>query len=338
LVDAASSVREKLKEVESCKSIDCIRLLMELQYSFPLTLRPFNDIAKNLGYDARDIIVAVRELKDKGFIKRIGYYYNARSSGKFVALVAFKTEHEDELFEKLLGKLEITHAYVRDCDMYNLWVVARANSEEYMVNVVKSISAQYAERFSILKAVRTYRLSVKYDLYRGISRAGYLGEIPLSPPSPEELGYPKLLPLAVRSLPIEERPYAQVAAKLGLTEEYVVNAVKKLLSSGVLADPGAALDGHRIGFKVNVMYTVKAKGENYSRLCSLVSKELREATHIVLRSPYPANSWSYNCFFMVHAVDIDLLHVVDSFLDKLDLVDDYLKIVSIRDLMPGVVR
>jgi DNA-binding Lrp family transcriptional regulator len=320
-------------------SVDCIELLMRLQYDFPLTKTPFLDLAASMGVGSAELFDAVRKLKEAGIVKRVGFYYNARASRKAVALIAFNVNEPEKLAREAARKLEVTHNYLRECKRYNLWIVARASSEDVLRKAVAKLAGKYSASWSILWAVRTYRLSVKYDLHRGVSRAGYLRELPLNPPSPEELGFSRELAHALRSLPLSERPYAVIGEKLGYSEDEVYNAMRLMLGKGILADPGAAIDGRRIGFRVNVMYTLKPRaGVTYEELCSWVARNVEEATHIVLRRAEPDGSWEHLCYFMAHAVSEKALESLDDKLSSSQLVGDFLKLRSLRDFMPGVVR
>ncbi len=327
------------RDICSGSGLDCVKLLMELQYRFPLTKTPIADVASRLGYDVYQVLDVLGKLRELGVVKRVGFYYNVRASRKAVALIAFKTDDPENLALEAMRNLEVTHNYLRDCERYNLWIVARSESAEKLRSIVSNLASKFRASWSILWAERTYRLSVKYDLERGVSRAGYMRELPLNPPSPESLGIPRRLPLELRSLPLTVRPYRAIGEKLGLSEEQVYRNMLLMLEKGILADPGLTLDGHRVGFRVNVMYTVKPRdGVSYPELCRWITENVSEATHIVLRRADPPGSWEHLCYFMVHAVSEEALKSVDSLLERSPLVGSFLKLRSLRDFAPGIVR
>jgi DNA-binding Lrp family transcriptional regulator len=144
---------------------------------------------------------------------------------------------------------------------------------------------------------------------------------------------------ALRVLPLEERPYAVIARRLGLTEDQAVKAVHEMLEKGILGDPGAALDGHRLGFHYNGMVTLAPKRmEQLDELCQWVVDNVEDATHVVKRSVTPPGAWRHLCYFMVHAVDEEIVKPVLRRLDGCPYLDDYMVIKSLEDLLPGVIR
>lgn len=144
------------------------------------------------------------------------------------------------------------------------------------------------------------------------------------------------MPRELRILPLEERPYAKIAGKYGFSEEEIISLVKEMLAKGILGDPGAALNGHKIGFVVNGMVVVA--DDSIDTLCEKIATSVPEATHVVLREPYPPNSWEHNCYFMVHARRRNILE--NRVKDRLLAIgaENYMIIYSIKDLKPGFIR
>ncbi len=322
--------REVLNDLE-------IELLMKLQYEFPLTPTPFLDVAESMGLRFEDVLRVLRALANAGILKRVGFYYNYRSQGHVAALVAFSCKGSYEGVAKLLAEDPlVTHSFLRDHPVYDVWAVIKRRSREELLEHVNSIAISGgASRWIVLFSRRTFKLSVKFDLREGVSRSGPYAEVIEDPPRPEDLGINPMIPRLVRSLDIVERPYSTIASRVGLSEDEVVDLVKEMLSKGILADPGAALEGRNLGFTENAM--VVMEGEDEWRLCECASK-LPYSTHVVLREPYPPGSWTHNCYFMVHATSRDKIKGI------IDVVEDRCKprsiipIYSLADLKPGVIR
>lgn len=313
------------------------RVLMELQYNFPLSEKPFHDVAERLDLGVEKVLEMVKSLKEKGVLKRIGFYVNYKSYKQVAALVAFRADSVDELATDIVSAFTTTHSYIRNHPYYNLWVVVRDRDKDTLRSKIKTIAQKHGADYVILWSKRVYRLSVKYDLYRGVSRAGPFSKIVENPPTPQDLGLDINIVRSLRVLPIEARPYAKIAAKYGLSERTLVELAKKLLEEGVLGDPGAALDGHSIGFTYNAMVVMRPATSETS-LCEWIVNNIPEATHVVLRDPWPPEKWSHNCYMMIHAVDESRLKPVYEKLDESPHVKDYLPIISLKDLLPGVIR
>lgn len=315
-----------------------VRAIMELEYNFPLTSTdPYAEVASSLGVDEEALLQELRLLRSKGVLKRVGFYYNFRSQGKDAALVALRAEDIDAIAKATAADPLVTHSYLRDDPDYNVWVVIKRNNMDEILKATEELAhIGRASRYVVLTSVRTYKLSVKYDLIKGVSRAGKYALVPPTAPRPEALGISPKLPEALRSLPLESRPYSAAAKLSGLTEEGVVRLIPRLLEAGVLLDPGAAVDGEALGFKENGMVVMEPSG-SAEELCEAAARS-EHSTHVVLRSSIPEGAWRYPCYAMIHAVRRDLVEEVARIIARDAGAKSYRVIYSIRDLKPGVVR
>ena len=313
------------------------RLLYELQYDFPLTTTPFDDVARRLNADVEEVLETVRKLMEKKIIKRIGFTVNYKAMGKVAALVGVKApkrEDVERLKEALLSHPEVTHNYLRDDPDYQVWFTYKAKSVEDLRREVKEIlEGMGFYDYVILPSKKVCKVSVRYDPIRGIAWS------PLTPqkdrvPTPEELGLPSDFPKAVSRLKPVRRPYKEVAEKFGMNEDEVIENVKKLLEEGVLRNPGASVDGDKIGFKYNVMVVMRTN--NDLETCERIAKEVPEASHVVAR--YVEEKWPYPVYFVLHATRKELTEdVIQRVIDKFK-PEDYRKLYSLDNLKPGVAR
>ncbi len=315
--------------------------LMELEYRFPLTSTPYCDVADRLGVTVDGLLTVLRNLSRRGILKRVGFYFNYRSEGKKAALVAYSTGGNAAKIEALVstyrGDPLATHVYLRDHPVYDVWVVVKRGSKPELEEHVSNLASALGLDYVIFYSKRTFKLSVKYDLWKGISRSGPYSLVHPNPPSPEELGYPTKLARALRVLPLEERPYAKVARSVGVGEVDAYKAAVKLLDEGVLGDPGAALDGHKAGFTENAMVVMEPSSGAEQALCECAAR-LPFTTHVVLREPVPPGVWRHTCYFMVHAVSRKLVEEAVAEASRICKPLSLRVIRSLADLKPGVVR
>ncbi len=311
----------------------CTELLMKLQYEFPLTPRPLCDIADSMGRTCNSILAEAKRLIGEGIVKRIGFYLNVKTIGLKPVLVAVKP-HQLESVEQVISKFkEITHAYLRDHPTLKLWVVVRVRNLNEAIELAKMLG----ENWVLFPSERTYKLSVKYDLYKGVSRAGPYSMVREDAPPPEAYGIPRSIARQLTRLEPVEEPYKPIAEKLGISIEEAIEKVRKMLESGTLLDPGAALDGYKLGFRSNAM-TVIEYSEN---ICKCVAEQ-PYTTHVVERSVYPEEArseWGTRlCYFMVHATSRKkALAIVQNVLDSCGAKPLHV-LFSIADLAPGRVR
>ena len=313
-------------------------ILMELQYRFPRSPTPYCDAAERLGLEPGELLGELRRLHREGVLKRVGFYVNYRSRGLRAALIAYEAPgREEELARIYAGDEQATHVYVRDHPVYNVWVVTKRPTLEELVEHARRVAGEVGGRFVVLYSRRTYKLSVKFDLWEGVSRSGPYSLVHESPPSPGELGVDPGALRLLRSLPLEERPYRPLASRLGVGEGEAAALAWKLLDAGVLGDPGAALDGHRAGFRENAMVVMEPGPGGEGALCECAARS-PHTTHVVLRGSIPEGAWRHTCYFMVHAVDgARLSRLVEEVTGGCG-PRDYMVIRSLADLKPGAVR
>ena len=130
------------------------------------------------------------------------------------------------------------------------------------------------------------------------------------------------------------RPYLEIARRFGMSEEELLEKVKLMLDYGILRNPGASVDGDKIGFKYNVMVVMNV--DNDEEVCMDIAKNVYEASHVVAR--YVNEKWPYPVYFVLHAmrkepVEEVIARVVEKYKPK-----EYRKLYSIENLKPGVAR
>ncbi|UXD21087.1 AsnC family transcriptional regulator [Ignicoccus pacificus DSM 13166] len=312
-------------------------LLNELQYNFPLTLTPFKDIAERLDVSENKVLQRTRELLEQRIIKRIGFTVNYKSQGKVAALVGVRATSRDEV-EKLKNVLlknpEVTHNYLRDDPDYQVWFTIKAKTLEDLKNDVKDILEPLGfTKYIILPSKKVCKVSVKYDLIRGIAWS------PPAPqrdrvPRPEELGLPKELPKAVSRLKVVSRPYKEIAEKFNMSEGELLDKVKLMLEHNILRNPGASIDGDKVGFKYNVMVVMNV--DNDIEVCKKIAENVWEASHVVAREVPP--EWPYPVYFVLHAMRKEPVEeVIQKVVDEFRPID-YRSLYSIENLKPGIAR
>lgn len=312
-------------------------VLMALQYRFTLDPDPYRAAAEAVGISEEELISRAKRLASEGILKRVGFYFNYRSAGLAATLVAYRTNGRVKELAEIYKRDDLaTHVYLRDHPYFDVWVVVKRRSREELEAHIEDLSRKLGMEYVILYSKRTYKLSVKYDIYRGLSRAGKYSMVNPSPPRPEDLGYTSSIARLLRVLPLKPRPYQEIAGRLGLSEDEVIEAAKVMLDKGVLGDPGAALDGHRLGFRENAMVVMEPSGCE-EELCECAAS-LPFSTHVVLRDPKPRHAWKHTCYFMVHAVSRPIIERAIEEAKARCKPKSLLAIRSLADLKPGVVR
>ncbi|PVU70652.1 AsnC family protein [Sulfolobus sp. SCGC AB-777_L09] len=309
---------------------------MELEYNFPFSERPFQIIAERLGLREEEIVYKVKELIDNEVVKRIGMYVSFRAKGMESALVAAQISLDNlEKFRKIaLGIKELTHNYIRNHPKYNVWYVIKAeNREKLNENIKKLMDEVNCKDYVILYSKKSLKLSVKYDVIRGISYSENT-EIHERIPTAEELGIPKeLLKELSYPLTVSERPFSKIAEKFNMSESELVELIKELYEKGVIKDYGATVNGEKVGITENAMMLINS--DDIESSCYSLAKDLREATHVVLRES--DKRWDYLCYAMIHARNKQLIFETARKAAKITNAKSYMLLFSLENLKPGIV-
>ncbi len=310
-----------------------VKILMELQYRFPFSEKPFDEVAQRLGVEPAEIMNRVRGYRDKGILKRIGFHVNYRSFHLSAALVGYRVSPQGvETLEQLVSAdPSVTHAYLRDHPQYNAWIVIRkpgmSEVERHALILAERIEA---EDHLVLQGIKTYKLSVKYDLHKGISWSSEKGA--LRQVSQADLAILSGETLAsLKYLPLVRKPFHVLAQRLGMNAEGLMELVRGMLARGALAGPSASLDGEKLGFRHNAMIAAAC-----TECCSQAA-EIPETTHVVLRRSVK-DKWRHPCFMMIHSSSRrkaeETVERVSETLGNPSLQVLY----SLRNLKPGVIR
>jgi DNA-binding Lrp family transcriptional regulator len=117
-------------------------LLNDFQHDFPLSPRPYLDIADKLGVTEDDVLSAFAELNDNNLISRIGPVIPPNHIG-VSALVAMSVPEAtlQEVADKVSAYPEVNHNYERE-HRINLWFVVIASDNEHLQAVIDSIERE----------------------------------------------------------------------------------------------------------------------------------------------------------------------------------------------------
>jgi siroheme decarboxylase len=142
------------------------KILNRIQSDFPITSRPFLEIAENLGLTEEIVIERVTRLKDSGIIRRIGGNIVPGKIGYVSTLCAAKVP-EDKIddFARMVNQYPgVTHHYQRD-DEFNIWFTFIAPSMTDIEENLKAISrATGITDILNLPATKVYKIKAQFDI------------------------------------------------------------------------------------------------------------------------------------------------------------------------------
>ncbi|MBQ7454487.1 MAG: AsnC family transcriptional regulator [Selenomonadaceae bacterium] len=141
-------------------------LLNLLQGDIPICSHPFAEMASRLGTDEGTVLARLRELKEAGFLRRIGTFFDSNRLGYQGTLVALKVAPSavDTVAQAVNRYPGATHNYERE-DQYNLWFTLLTPNAEYESNILAEIrSLNGVEDMLRLKANKKYKINVQFKL------------------------------------------------------------------------------------------------------------------------------------------------------------------------------
>jgi len=142
------------------------RIINRIQSDFPITARPYNTIAEDLGLAEEDVLQRVIRLRNTGIIRRIGGNFVPEKLGYVSTLcAACVPDHKLEHFKKVVNSYTgVTHNYRRE-NHFNVWFTFIAPSRSIIDKNLQDISRQTGiERILNLPATRVYKIKAQFTL------------------------------------------------------------------------------------------------------------------------------------------------------------------------------
>jgi DNA-binding Lrp family transcriptional regulator len=276
----------------------------DFQGGFPITPRPFREVASRLGGTEAELIVTIRELLETGQLSRFGPLYDAARLGGSVTLAALTAAESD--FARVAGLVNglpaVAHNYRRDHAL-NMWFVVASERPEGVDQCLETIA-----RLTGLKDYNFPKLREFYlGLWLALDAQGRVDTVPVPVTAPARGDFTPdpvdrdIIAATQAGLPLVPEPYQQIAAGLGMPVDTLMQAMQRMLSAGMIRRIGAVPNHYRLGLRGNGMTVWDVPDELAADLGEQVGA-LDFVSHSYLRPRYPG-IWPYNLFAMVHGHD-----------------------------------
>lgn len=141
-------------------------ILNRIQSDFPITPRPYEAIAGEMGLRESEVLERVKKLKTRGIIRRIGANFVPGKLGYVSTLCAAKVPDDKvDMFAEVVNRYPgVTHNYLRKND-YNIWFTFIAPS---MVEIEESLGRISKETgindILNLPATRVFKIRAHFNL------------------------------------------------------------------------------------------------------------------------------------------------------------------------------
>ena len=102
-------------------------------------------------------------------------------------------------------------------------------------------------------------------------------------------------------IPLESRPFARIAERVGTDQQTVIDTVRELQASGVIKRFGVVVRHHELGYRANGMLVLDIPDARVAATGERLAKD----AHVTLcyRRPRRPPDWPYNLFCMIHGRD-----------------------------------
>ncbi len=141
-----------------------LELLKIMQDWFPVVERPFEEIGKMAGMEEDEVIERVRNLIERGAIRRLAVSIKHRNAGfRYNAMVVWNVDDElvEEVGKKVARFSEVTHCYERPRFPgwnYNLYAMIHGKSREECLEIIERISNEIGFRdYRIVWSIKEYK-------------------------------------------------------------------------------------------------------------------------------------------------------------------------------------
>lgn len=308
-------------------------ILDEIQRTFPLVSRPYDEIAERFDVPAEAVMSRLRRLKEIGILRQLGAIFDTRRLGYKSSLVAMEVEPDklESVAIEINGHPGVSHNYER-IHRFNLWftlAVPPGSDLKGEVERLKSIPGVRNAR--MLPTVRLFKIGVKLEMVREKRREVAPSE---EPKRVKDIAFEatirdrEFVRELQKDLDITERPFLAAARALGTTEEEIFERLRRYEEIGVMRRFAAILRHRDAGFTANGMIVWKVDEERIAEVGERLGA-FPQVSHCYQRPVYP--DWPYNVFSMIHCRSEEEAREMAAKIQEQVRVDEYEILFSARE-------
>lgn len=262
-------------------------MLSALQTGIPLSPRPFEDLARDLGCTEDEVISRAREALESGKARRFGAVFDARRVGFKSTLCCATPADVEQAAAFLSARREVSHCYLREAPgCPNLWWTWSAPAEGFDA----SLSA-IPFPFRSLPALRRYKVDVVF----GTATRQRDENVEDDLPPPDETAI-RIIRAMQGDTEIRPDYFAAIAEKAGVKEWNLLATLEMWRRNGRLKRIGLLLDHRKSGYVANGMCCFMIEGDTLEAGRVLASMD--EVSHCYERAACP--EFPFNLFAMIH--------------------------------------
>ncbi|MEO8216073.1 MAG: Lrp/AsnC family transcriptional regulator [Acidobacteriota bacterium] len=278
-------------------------LLNVLQSEIPISSTPYALIGQVIDMSEKEVIKRITRLKSEGVVRRITGVFDSRRLGYSTCLVAARVEEGDVDRAAATINLHpgVSQNYLRNHD-FNLWfTITVAPDSKLGLEKTVAILGEEAE-------CRAVRLLPKLRVLKSAngdseSAGGGEGDDDStridSPLTPEEI---EALRLLQRDLPLQPRPFDELASAANMSGEQLLDFARTFASRQQLRQFTGSLDLKKPSFSATTLGVWKVPEAELDDFGAKLIP-IKAVSQSYLRPVY--SDWPYNVFTTVHGRSVD---------------------------------
>ncbi len=139
----------------------------------------------------------------------------------------------------------------------------------------------------------------------------------------------KVLSVLQRGMPATTTPYRDMAERIGIETQELLEVIEKWQKDGILRRVGAIVNHFKVGITSGAMVTWRVESDRLQEVGRMLA-EFEQVSHAYER--VTTANWSYNLYTMVHGhSDEQVLETVKQMAAAVK-VDDYMLLTTEREL------
>jgi siroheme decarboxylase len=309
------------------------QLLNEIQWTFPLSSRPYLEIATKHGLTEDDVMKRISLMKRIGLIRQINAIFDTRKLGYKSALVAFavKKDRLDSVALEVNKHPGVSHNYERDHE-FNMWfTLAVPPDGDLKKDLEIMASLEGVIKFRLLPTLKLYKIGVKLDMVNNDPNE-------ITPDDKVKKMDLKKFELASRDkefirelqkdLEVTPRPFDTLAKNLGITVDELFKKAIEYETMGVMRRFAAILRHRDAGFAANGMIVWMVPEDKIDEVGYKLAS-FAQVSHCYRRPVYP--DWPFNLFSMIHARTIEAAKKIAIELSNFVRINEYKILFSSRE-------
>ena len=140
------------------------RLLNEFQHNFPLTSRPYAELAERLDSSESVVIEQIKRLQTDGMISRVGAVIEPHTIGySTLAAMSVPDEHIDKTVQIINNIPQVNHNYEREDEM-NIWFVVTAQDENHLNKILEKLEQDSGYHTHSFPMERNFHIDLGFNL------------------------------------------------------------------------------------------------------------------------------------------------------------------------------